>query len=423
MQRSCRIVGRWVVAAIVAVACSARAADWPMFRGAGRNGKSSESKAPLHWSSDTNVKWKADLPRPGNSSPVVSAGKVFVTCAEDARGMQRSLYCFDRADGKKLWVKTVAYEKPDPTHGENPYCAPSPAADGKVVLAWHGSAGLHCYDLDGKELWSKDLGLIRHIWGYAGSPVIHGDVVYLNAGPGVRTFVAALDKKTGNVLWQTDEPGGAEDKSPETKNWLGSWSTPVIATVGGQEQVLVAMPGHVNAYDPKSGKILWTCGGTGPLAYTDVLVSPEQQIGIAMAGYGGAAIGFKLGGSGDMTATNRLWRMTQKIPQRIGSGVIIGDYVYVPNEPYLACYEIKSGNEVWRKSLPGQSFWGSITAVADRLYVTSRQGVTYVFAADPTAFHLLASNDLAERSNSTPAVSDGQLFLRTSGHLWCIEDR
>ena len=219
------------------------AADWTLFRGPDRNGISPENKAPLSWSAEKNVKWKAELPQPGNSSPVVAAGKVFVTCAEDHSGSQRSLYRFDRANGKPLWRRTVTYQRKDPTHDQNPYCGASPATDGKLVVAWHGSAGLHAYDLEGKPLWSRDLGVIRHIWGWAGSPVIHGDVIYLNCGPGERTFVVAVDKRTGEVLWQTDEPGGAEDKSPRTGDWLGSWSTPVSRRWTGRSNCSSTSPG------------------------------------------------------------------------------------------------------------------------------------------------------------------------------------
>ena len=183
-----------------------------------------------------------------------------------------------------------------------------------MVVAWHGSAGLHAYDLEGRPLWSRDLGVIRHIWGWAGSPMIHGDGVYLNCGPGERTFVVAIDKRTGEPLWQTEEPGGAEDKSPKTGSWLGSWSTPVVAKVDGQEQLLVNFPGHVNAYDLKTGKILWTSDGNGDLAYTDVMIDPEQHRD-RDGRLHGAAIGFKLtGGSGNITASARLWRMTRRTP-------------------------------------------------------------------------------------------------------------
>ena len=412
-----------VLMASIVFALDIQAADWPMFRGADRSGISTESKAPLNWSAEKNVKWKVALPSGGNSSPVVSGDRVFVTCAEDGRGFRRSLYCFSRADGKQLWVKTVAYERPDPHHQANPYCAPSPATDGKHVVVWHGSAGLYCYDYDGNEMWRLDLGTIRHIWGFAGSPVIHGDIVVLNCGPGERSFVTAINLSTGKQIWQTDEPGGAEDKSKETGNWLGSWSTPVIAKVDGEERALMTMPRHVNTYDLKTGKLVWTCSGTGDLAYSDPMVNAELNVGVAMAGYGGKAMGFKLGGSGDVTQTNRLWQSTVKPPQRIGSGVMIGKHLFMVQEPGFLCIDPLTGTELWNHREPGQVFWGSIVAVGDRLYVTSQKGTTFVFAADAKEFKLLAKNEVGEKSNSTLAISEGQAFLRTYGHLYCIEEK
>jgi outer membrane protein assembly factor BamB len=409
--------------ASIVFALDVRAADWPMFRGADRSGISTETKAPLNWSGEKNVKWKVALPSGGNSSPIVWGDRVFLTCAEDARGFRRSLYCFSRADGKQLWVKTVAYERPDPHHAANPYCAPSPAADGKHVVVWHGSAGLYCYDYGGNEQWRLDLGTIRHIWGFAGSPVIHGDIVVLNCGPGERSFVTAINLSTGKPIWQTDEPGGAEDKSKETGNWLGSWSTPVIVKVDGEEQALVTMPRHVNAYDLKTGKILWTCSGTGDLAYSDPMVNAELNVGVAMAGYGGKAMGFKIGGSGDVTQSNRLWQSSAKPPQRIGSGVMIGKHLFMVQEPGFLCIDPLTGTELWNHREPGHVFWGSIVAVGDRLYVTSQKGTTFVFAADSKEFRLLAKNEVGEKSNSTLAISEGQAFLRTYGHLYCIEEK
>jgi outer membrane protein assembly factor BamB len=395
------------------------AEDWPMFRGSNRDGISHESTAPLHWGPQKNVKWRAALPQPGNSSPIVSKDRVFVTCAEDEKGHHRSLYCFDRADGKELWVKTVEYDKMDPTHPRNPYCGSSPAADGERVVVWHGSAGVHCYDFAGSEPWSRDLGEFRHVWGYASSPVIHGDTIFLNCGPGARSFVIALDKKTGKTLWQTDEPGGAEDKNDKGK-WVGSWNTPVIAKVEGHEQLLVCQSHHVNAYDLESGKILWTTSGTGDLAYADVMAG--DGVAVAASGYGGPAIGFKLGGSGDVTDAKRLWR-TDRNPQRVGTGVVLGKYLYMVNEPLLSCIELSSGKEMWKYRKPGLSYWGSVVAVGDKLYVNSQQGTTVAFAADPKAFHLLAENAMDEGCNSTLAVSDGQLFLRTFKAVYCIEEK
>jgi len=396
---------------------SLHAADWPELRGAERSGISSEKEAPTTWAPDKNIKWKAPLPQPGNSSPIVSHGRVFVTCAGDEKGFKRSLYCFDRNDGKQLWVQTVNYDKPDPTHARNPYCASTPVADGERVYVWHGSAGVHCYDYEGKELWSRDLGVFRHIWGYASSPIVYGDSIILNCGPGARSFVTALDRKTGKTLWQTDEPGGAADKN-EAGKWVGSWATPIVVKVAGQDQIVVPQSHHVNAYDPATGKIIWTCGGTGDLAYCDVM--PGDGMAMAAAGYGGPAIGLKLGGSGDITDSAILWK-TARNPQRIGTGVVIGPYVYMVSEPGLSCIELATGRERWKQRVEGQTFWGSVVAAGDRLYVTSQRGLTVVYAADPNAFHSIATNDLGENSNSTPAISDGRIFLRTVKALYCVE--
>jgi outer membrane protein assembly factor BamB len=401
-----------------------RGADWPQFRGADRSGVSVDPGAPVEWSADKNVKWKVALPSGGNSSPVVWGERVFLTCAQDAKGTRRSVYCFNRADGKELWVKTVPWEEQDPHHAANPYCASTPAVDGKHVVVWHGSAGLYCYDYEGNELWKRDLGRFRHIWGYAGSPVIHGDRVFLNCGPGKRQFVTAIDVATGNPLWQTDEPGGFEDKSTETNSWIGSWTTPVVAKIDGQEQVLVAQPQHVNAYDPATGKILWFVSGTGDLAYADVMVNTELNIGVAMAGYGGKAMGFRLGGgTGDLTATNRLWQNTDKPPQRIGTGVFVGKELFIVQEPGFACMDPMTGKFLWQHREPGQVLWASLVKSGDRLYVTSQKGTTFVFAADPKEYRMLAKNEVGEKSNSTIAVTDSQIFLRTYGHLYCIEGK
>ena len=404
------------------ITASILAADWPLFRGPDRDGKTSDTSAPLTWSADKNIKWKITLPSKGNSSPIVSAGKVFLSIAEDAKGTKRSLYCYDRNDGKTLWVKTVSYDKAEPTHAANPYCGSTPAADGQRIVVWHGSAGVFCYDYNGKQLWSHDLGTFHHIWGYAASPIFVGDSIILNCGPGNRSFVTALDKTTGRTLWETPEPGGADDRSPQSKNWLGSWATPQVVNIANKSQILVAQPGHVNAYDPTDGHILWTCAGTGDLAYMDVMLGNGVSSGtaVAMAGYGGKAMGFKLGGSGDVTATHRLWQSTDKPPQRISNGIVVGPHLFTANEPHFACYEMATGKELWRFRPPSQVFWAAITATPERLYVTSQNGPSYVFAPDAKEFKLLATNDLGEGTNASIAISNGQIFLRTFTHLYCI---
>jgi outer membrane protein assembly factor BamB len=400
--------------------------DWGDFRGPGRTGISQETDVPRTWSATSNIRWKARLTAPGNSSPVVAGDLVFVTCAHDD-GKVRGLYCFDRKSGQSRWAKTVEYQAEDPTHPTNPYCGSSPAADRTSVVVWHGSAGVHCYDPAGELLWSRDLGKFRHIWGYGSSPIFYGESVILNCGPGPRQFVIALDRKTGKTLWQTDEPGGAtgeeEENSPGGKPlWAGSWSTPVVAKVDGQDQILVSLPHQVKAYDPVTGKVLWFCEGLGDLVYTDPLVS--NGIGVAMGGYHGPAMGFRLGGSGNVTSANRLWLQTSRNPQRIGSGLILGKHIFMANEIGLVqCLELETGKEIWKDRLPGAKIWGSLIAAEGRLYVTNQQGTTFMFAPNPDKFELLGQNEIGEPTNSTLAFSDGQAFLRTFEHLYCIESK
>ena len=411
-----------ICVAIASSTALAGAGDWPAFRGPDGNGMADEKTAPLHWGPDKNVRWKAPLPGPGNSSPIVSRGRVYVTCAEDS-GRRRNLYCFDRRTGEKIWTRTVTFPAIEPTHRSNPYCGSTPVADGSRVIVWQGSAGVFCYDMDGRQLWKTELGSVRHDWGYASSPIIHDAKVILNFGPGERTFLAALDLKTGDVLWKHDEPGGLDATD---KRMVGSWSTPIVVRIDGKTQILCSMPTRVIACDPQNGSVLWSCAGLGhekvDLVYAAPVVS--DGIGVAFTGWvNGPTIGFKLGGAGDVTASNRLWLDMQ--PQRIGSGVVVDGKVYIVNAgPGTAqCIDGRTGKIMWTERLEGGESWGSIVRTADRLYVTSRRGITTVFRPDPEKLVVLAMNDLGEPSHATPAISDGHIFLRTDLHVYCIADK
>jgi len=400
-------------------AASTVAGDWPAFRGPHGNGIADEDKAPLHWGPGSNVFWKASLPGPGNSSPIVSRGRVFLTCAEN-QGRKRNLYCFDRRTAQQFWVQTAEFPNVEPTYHSNPYCASTPVADGSHVIVWHGSAGVFCYRFDGTKVWEKNLGEIRHDWGYASSPILYRNMVILNFGPGSRTFLCALDLKTGHLLWKLDESGGLDATD---KRMVGSWTTPIVARVNHKDQILCSMPTRLIACDPKNGALLWFCEGLGDEKVDLVYASPLicGNIGVAFTGWvNGPTIGFKLGGAGNVTASNRLWR--EKHSQRIGSGVVVDGRVYIVNAgPGMAqCMECATGEILWSERLEGGESWGSVVMAGGRLYVTSRKGVTSVFRPDPQKLDLLAMNDLGEPSNATPAVSDGKIFLRTDSHLYCI---
>jgi len=397
----------------------ARADNWPAWRGADGSGCSQEKNLPLRWSATENVRWKTPLPGPGNSTPIVWDKRIFVTQATE-RGAKRSLLCFDRNDGKLLWQKTIDYPQREPTHGTNPYCSASPATDGQRVVVSHGSAGVACYDFEGRQLWHRDLGKCHHVWGNAASPVLWRDRVLLNFGPGERTFLVALDKHSGAEVWRAEEPGGKlGDKGPS--EWVGSWSTPAIATVDGRDQLIMSWPSTVKAYRPESGELLWHCQGLareGPtqLVYTSPLVAPEAIV--AMAGYGGPSLAVRPGGQGDVTESHRLWR-SPKGSQRIGSGVILGPHLYTVNTPgTFQCLEWATGNVVTTERACGET-WSSLVYADGRLYVTSLEGETVVLAARPE-FEVLSRNPIQERTLASIAVSGGALFIRTYQHLWCI---
>ncbi len=414
--------------------------DWPAFRGPTGNGLSAEKKAPAVWAPDRNVKWRSPLPQKGNGSPIVSNGRVFVAGTEDPEGMKRVLYCFDRKDGKPLWARTVGFRKKtaqgEPyTHGANFFSSSTPAADGKVVVVWHDSAGLFCYDFEGKELWSRDLGEFYHFWGHGGSPILLDGKAILNCGPGTSVFMTALDLRTGATLWKTDEPQeldterlskGFGDRNRGGKP-AGSWSTPVVAKVGDRAQVICAQPTRLVAYDPADGKILWSCDGNrfakGDLSYSSPMVAGD--VVVMFGGYNGPGVGVRLGGTGDVTRTHRLWRKDEKSnPQSIGTGVFIDGLLYVPKAGpnVIECVDPMTGEAKWVERWQGAAFWGSIVQAGGLLYVTDQAGKTCVFRPNPEKFELVAANELREKSNSTPAVSDGEIFIRTHKSLFCIAE-
>ncbi len=420
---SCRFVlGAALGAALALVGTAAATADnWPAWRGPEADGQCRERDLPLKWSATENVRWKTPLSAPGNSTPIVWGQRVFLTQATDG-GRKRSLVCFDRADGRVRWQQTIEYPDREPTHPTNPYCSASAATDGQCVVASFGSAGLACYDLDGKRLWLRDLGKCHHIWGNAASPVLHGNLVFLNFGPGERTFLVAVDKRTGNDVWRVDEPGGKlGERGPG--EWIGSWSTPVVAKRKGRDELVLSWPGVVKSFRPATGELLWSCRGLAKdqapdrLVYTSPLAGPE--VIVAMAGFGGPSLAVRTGGSGDVTESHRLWRVPSG-PQRIGSGVIVGEHVFMVNEPgTFQCIEWKTGKIVTTERV-GAGVWGSLVHADGRLYVTNLEGETLVLAPKPK-LEVLSRNPLGERTLASIAVSNGAIFIRTYRHLWCVQ--
>ena len=398
------------------------AENWPLWRGPTGQGTSAEKNFPTHWSKTENVKWRAPLPDRGNSTPVVWNKRIFVTQSIPTEN-KRAVLCFDRADGKILWQSGPTWTTQEMTHDTNPQSSSSGATDGERVIAFFGSAGLYCYDFDGKEIWHRDLGEQRHIWGYGSSPIIRGDICYLNFGPGPRQFLIAVDKKTGKTIWEVNNPGGSsgEEIPGKKAEWIGSWSTPLLIRANNKDQLLLSWPERLVSYNPKNGAELWTCRGLNPLAYTSPLYA--DGIAVAMGGFGGKDFATKVNGSGDVTETHRIWDHP-KTKQRIGSGAIHDGHIYIHEDPGVAeCIELKTGKTIWEERLkgPGPSGvnWSSVMIADGNCYTINQGGDCFVFKASPT-FELVATNTLGEPSNSSIVPSDGQLFIRTHKALYCI---
>ncbi|MDB5293344.1 MAG: hypothetical protein JWL69_4585 [Phycisphaerales bacterium] len=436
---------------------SVRAENWPAWRGPEGTGVSTERELPLKWSETENVRTHVPLPDRGNSTPVIWKDRIFVTQAVE-KEHRRTVMCFARADGKLLWQSGVTYEEHEPTNGQNPYCAASPVTDGERVIAYFGSAGVFCYDFDGKELWRRDLDKVDSWHGSGASPVIYQDLCIVNAGPGTHASLAALNKRTGEVVWKIATatagfggPGGfgrgffgprggprthadeaaAFDKAAMAGDmsaaggFVGSWSTPLVTRVGDHDELIVSGSAKLAGYDPNTGKELWTCKGMTEQVFS----SPTAGEGVLVAAgkffSGGTQVmAVKIGGSGDVTETHRLW--TQKLPKEcVGSPVITGGRVYLATQfGSLVCLDLSSGKKLAEQRMAGAGStggsWSSIVLAAGKLFIVNQSGE--VFVVDPSPeLKVLETNAVGDETTcASLAISDGQIFLRTYKSLWCF---
>ena len=453
------------------VVSTAWAGDWPTWRGPEGIGVSPDKNLPLKWSASENVRWHVPLPGPCNSSPIVWGDRVFVTQAMDG-GARRTVMCFHRADGKLLWQSGVPYREKEQTQPNNPYCSATPVTDGERVLASFGSAGLYCCDFAGKELWRRDFGKLNHMFGNASSPILYGDLCILSFGPDEKARLIAVNKRTGQTAWEVEPPkvdpseqrsaegppppggpggpggpsgpgmgpgpgnrpgngpgpggpggpGGPRGGGPPS----GTWSTPIIVKADAHDELIMAFPYRLAAYDPKTGKQLWLSKGVGATIYNTPVWS--QNVVVAMSsGMGkGSIVAVKPGGTGDVTESQRLWQM-DIAKSRTGSGVIHEGYFFAVSDKGVAdCTDLKTGKTVWEQSLKGlgakSSSWSSLLLADGKIYVPNQSGDVFVFRAGPQ-FELLATNSVDEPTNASLAASNGELFMRTDKSLWCFANK
>jgi outer membrane protein assembly factor BamB len=416
------------------------AENWPQWRGPQGNGVSPLTGVPTTWDRETNVKWQTSLAEPGNSTPVVWGDAIFLAQPRSEQ-QQRGLLCFDRETGLLRWQTSVPYEEEEATHRTNPYCSSSPVTDGERVMVWLGSAGLHCFDMQGNRLWQRDLGPQSHMWGYGTSPILVGSLCILNFGPGTQEKLLAVDKTTGDTVWEVaaledadelalsgHENNGNADPPKEDASRAeilrGSWGTPIVVNAAGRQELVVAHPRRITAYNPQTGELLWTCGGYAPLVYASPMYGDGHIV--ALGGYAGASLAVRPGGNGNVTETHRAWHKPRD-GSWLGTGVVHEGHLYIGDmQGILHCIKLDTGDVAWKERLPGSSgrgdTWSSITMSGDGLmYLLNQGGDTFVFRPSPKGYEQIARNALGEDTNASIVLTNGQVLIRTQQSLWCIE--
>jgi outer membrane protein assembly factor BamB len=399
----------------------ALAADWPRFRGPDGQGISPDKGLPVTWSETENVVWKTELPGAGTSSPIVVGSKIYLTCYSGfnmpgKRGGQMEdlklhFACLDRDSGKVLWTKGVQPKLPEQAtiregHG---YASGTPVADGERIYVFFGKTGVIAFDHDGKQLWTADVGDKLHGWGSATSPVLAGELVIVNASVESESLVG-LDRKTGTEVWRAT---GIKD----------SWCTPIVVTPdGGTPELVVAIFGKVLAFDPATGKRLWSCDTDIGWYMVPSLVSQNGVVYCIGGRQGGGALAIRAGGRGEVTKTHRLWAI--KKGSNVSSPVYHDGHLYWMNDVSATafCAEAKTGKIVYEEKIEGvEDVYASPVLADGKLYYVTRSGRGIVLAAKPT-FEKLAVNDLRRMGtfNASPAIADGKLLLRSDRFLFCL---
>lgn len=394
---------------------------WAVFRGPNGQGLDQESKVPVRWNSTENLAWKIPLPGPGASSPIVWKDRIYITChtgffvpgeqGGSQENLRRHLIAIQPDDGKILWKKDLVAKLPEQEkirdHG---FAGSTPAADNDAVYAFFGKSGVHAFDHSGKELWQADVGSVTHGWGSAASPVLYKDMVIINASVESSSLVA-LDRKTGKEKWVV-------------KGIKESWNTPVIIkSSAGRSELVIAIQGKILAFDPDAGKELWSCK-TDITWYMVPSLVHEDGIVYCLGGRSGVAgLAVKAGGSGDVTASHRLW--TSNKGSNVSSPVVFKGHLYWTHEQQGIAYCAKgdTGKIIYEERLPraGQ-FYSSALLANGNLYYLSRDGKTFVLPAQPK-FESPTVNDLSDRSifNGSPVPFGNKLLIRSDKFLYCIK--
>jgi outer membrane protein assembly factor BamB len=409
---------------------------WPQWRGPLGTGAAPHADPPVRWSESENVRWKAALPGKGHSTPAVWGGRVFVTTAVPhgpavdpdrdeppgahdnapvTRARRFVVLALDRDDGRLLWRRTVREALPLRAHYTASFASPSPVTDGEHLFAHFGSHGLYAFGLDGELKWEVGLGEMRpkHGHGEGSSPVLHGDTLVVNWDHERRSFLVALDKRTGAVRWRAE------------RDEVTSWATPIVVEHAGRPQVIVSGTRRLRAYDLGTGEVVWECGGLS----ANIVASPVAADGMVFAGSSyekQALLAIRLdGAAGDVTGTGRVaWTRHRGTPY-VPSPLLYGGALYFLRhyQGILTRVDARTGADA-----PGALRLGGIgnvyaspVAAAGRVYVTDLDGDTMVLSADARP-EVLALNRLDDRFSASAAVAGRELYLRGEHHLYSLAE-
>jgi outer membrane protein assembly factor BamB len=411
-----------ILSVVVLGGASLGAEHWPQWRGPMLNGISGEKNLPVRWSTTENVTWKLAVPERSGSTPIVWGDHVFLNVGE---GASLALWAVDRSNGAVRWKR--------PLGGGNrrmmkqQMSSPSPVTDGRSVWVITGTGVLKSFDFAGKELWGRDIqtdyGRFGLMWGYASSPLLHEDSLYVQVLHGMQTddpsYVLRIDKASGKTLWRVERPTRARFESPD------AYTTPALLRHGGATEILITGGDAITGHDAGTGKELWRADGLNPrdegnyrivastVVHGDLIFAPSRERPL---------LALKPGGRGDVTKSHVLWSFNNG--PDVPTPVTDGTYLYSINDRgIMYVLEVGTGKTVYGpQRLRNAAYSGSSVLADGKIYITDEDGVTSVLRAGPK-FELLAENDLQDYTLSSPAVSDGQIFLRTASFVYAIGQR
>lgn len=401
---------------------SASADNWPQWRGPSLNGISSEKNLPTRWSAEENVTWKLTMPSWTGATPIIWGERIFLNVAE---GNNLFLWCVDRKQGEPVWKKLLGGG--NTKMRKQNMSSPSPVTDGKNVWVMTGTGILKAFDFAGTELWAreiqKDYGRFGLNWGYASSPLLYEDALFIQVLHGMRTddpsYLLRIDKKTGKTVWRVERPTNAIRESPD------SYTTPALVRQGNTVELVITGGDCVTGHDPATGKELWRANGLNPNNNPNyrIIASPVVYEGVVYAPTREKPLlAIRAGGRGDVTESHKLWAFTHG--PDVPTPVTDGKYFYVVDDRGIMwCLDAKTGQAIWGPQRIKPATYSSSPVLADdKLYVTNEEGLTTVLKAGPK-FEVLAENNLNDYTLSSPAISDGQIFMRTAQYLYCIGKR